>query len=149
MTRSAMGPAAFRRTLVEIVAAALAAVAFHVVTRHDLLLSPDDPFRTSLLILPLVVAALRAIERWAREVGRGRWNRRLAHPEAVVLGLLLLLTLSRRSLGLAASGAKVNPLRRTSATASAISTEKESRRSEGSETETRSLAARRAAWLTS
>lgn len=64
-------------------------------------LAPDDPFRTSLTIVPLVVAALRAIERHALEHGGRKPADRRGEVEAVVLVLLGLLAVGRQSLGLA------------------------------------------------
>lgn len=62
-------------------------------------LGAEDPFRASLVILPLVVAALRALERHAPR----RHGRAAGWREAAVLVVLVLLALGRRSLGLAAT----------------------------------------------
>ncbi len=66
-------------------------------------LAGDDPFRSSLVILPLLVAALRALERRARELG-GRTIRPAAgRIEGVLLAALVVLTLGRHRLGLVAT----------------------------------------------
>lgn len=64
-------------------------------------LGAEDPFRSSLVILVLVVAALRALERHApRRFGS---QRAAGRREAAALVVLVLLALSRHSLGLAAA----------------------------------------------
>ena len=55
-----------------------------------------DPFRGTLMVLPLVVAALRAIERHAVIRRRGRW----AQLEGMTLIVLVVATLSRQRFGL-------------------------------------------------
>ncbi len=64
-------------------------------------LAAADPFRATLVILPMVVAALRALERHAprRAAGGGRGGR----LEGAALVALVLFTLGRHSLGLAAT----------------------------------------------
>ncbi len=92
-----------KRTWIELAGAGLAAWVLQLDGLAERLpLAPDDPFRSSLLILPLVVAALRGIERLGRP---GRVPGKLAGGalEAAALGVLLVLTLGRRSLGLAAT----------------------------------------------
>jgi len=98
-----------KRSWIELAGAGLVTWVLHLegLAEH-LPLRPDDPFRTSVVILPLVVAALRAIERLARPGELGRPDRvhgrfAVGHLEAAALGLLLVLTLGRRSLGLAAT----------------------------------------------
>lgn len=59
-------------------------------------LGPADPFRSTLLILPLVVAALVGLHDWAL----GGARRRPATGEAVALAVLLLATVARDRLGL-------------------------------------------------
>lgn len=99
-----------RRAIVELAGGAAAMVAILAGWRDGGMLAdwiplpPDDPFRTTLAILLLVVAALRAIEAWGRRAG-GRFlgSRHAGICEAFALGALVLLTLARSSLGLAAT----------------------------------------------
>ncbi len=81
------------RTILELGAAAAAAAVLHRFSP----LTDDDAFRSSLVVLPLVVAALRALE---RPLGSSRTAGEL---EGALLAGLVLLTLGRRSLGLAAT----------------------------------------------
>ncbi len=76
-----------------------------------------------------------------------RRNASAAMPSSSSSGMNLLMTARRR--GVAASGAKVSPLRRTPDTMSAISTANESSRNDGNATDTFSLCARSAACFTS
>lgn len=89
--------------MAELVAAGMAAMGFHFL----LPLPGDDPFRTTLLLLPFLIVALRAIEGWGlaqggRAAGRGRaLGQELAGSlEGVVLLFWLVLVLSRHRLGL-------------------------------------------------
>ena len=66
-------------------------------------LADDDPFRSSLVILPLLVAALRALERWARELGGRRVRPEAGRVEGLLLVALVVLTLGRHRLGLVAT----------------------------------------------
>lgn len=82
------------RTALELGAAAVAAAALHAFSP----LAEDDPFRSTLAVIPLVVAALRALE---RPLGDG--SRRSGALEGGLLAALLFLVFGRRSLGLAAT----------------------------------------------
>lgn len=64
-------------------------------------LAADDPFRATLLIIPLAVAALRAIER--RDGALLPAGSRTGWLEAVLLIILVLLIIGRHGLGLAAT----------------------------------------------
>lgn len=92
----ARAPSLRRRSAAEL---ALAVLAGWAVLRFWPL-EGDDPFRSSLAVLPLAVAALRALERHAPR--RAGFRRELAgRVEGAALAVLLVLTLGRRSLGLA------------------------------------------------
>lgn len=60
---------------------------------------PGDPFRSTLLQLPLIVCALRALERAGRGSGGRRLDPRGSWIEAALLALVLVLTLRRQTLG--------------------------------------------------
>jgi hypothetical protein len=96
--RETTTPEPLGRTLYELAAGGAAAVAVALF----LPLSADDPFRSTVVILPLVVAALRALDRSARARG-ARTLGAARRVEAPLLIALLILTVHRQRLGLAAT----------------------------------------------
>jgi hypothetical protein len=82
-------------TLAALAAAAASAAAFFWLPLPD-----DDPFRSSLVLLPLVLAALRGIGAHAVERGGRRTGRRVRAAEGTVLLLLVAAALARPRLGL-------------------------------------------------
>lgn len=82
------------RTVLELGAAVVAAALLHGLSP----LTGDDPFRSTLVVVPLVVAALRALE---RPLGGG--SHRSGALDGTLLAALLFLIFGRRSLGLAAT----------------------------------------------
>ena len=84
-----------------VLAASLAAMAL---LAWKLPLPTDDPFRGTLVLLPLILGGLREIQRWTVRLG----GRQLAAPGTAAelggLAVLLLLVLARPYLGLARSG---------------------------------------------
>ncbi len=77
-----------------------AGVLVALVGRFVLPLRPDDPFRTTLLMLPLMVAALAAVGNWAIARGGRPTPQRVVLLEWASLALLILLALGRDRLGL-------------------------------------------------
>lgn len=63
---------------------------------------PGDPFRSTLLLLPLIVLAVRTLERFGRAAGGRRLDPRGSRIEGVFLALLVVLTLRRQTLGVPA-----------------------------------------------
>lgn len=95
-----MSSAALRSSVLELAAASLGAWA----AAEWLPLSADDPFRTTLIVLLPAIAALRAVERHARELA-GRTPMEVttaSSAEATALAAWVLLVFGRRSLGFAA-----------------------------------------------
>ncbi len=88
-----------RRNLVEFL---VAAVATTVLRRYSPL-DAADPFHGVLSVLPLGVAALRTIGRAARRSSGQNSKPARSTMDGVVLGALVLLTLGRTGLGLAAT----------------------------------------------
>ena len=85
-------------------AAALASLAAHL----WLPLTDEDPLRSTLVLLPLVLAALFHIGRWARNHGGSPTTRRITAAELALLAALVLLSLSRHQLGLSHSGSSLD-----------------------------------------
>lgn len=67
-------------------------------------LPPDDPFRDTLVLLPLILGALREIHRWGVRLGGARLSAQGTAGELGGLAVLALLVLARPSLNLARSG---------------------------------------------
>ena len=69
------------------------------------LLSPTtpggDPFRDTLVILPLILAGLREIRRWCERLGGGSLDDNSSLGEIAALAVLILLALARSHLALA------------------------------------------------
>lgn len=77
-----------------------AALVLTVLAYLGLSLSPEDPLRSTLVLLPLMVTALLGIGRWARDRGGHPTPRSVAVTEAALLSLLILVCLGRYQLGL-------------------------------------------------
>jgi hypothetical protein len=65
-------------------------------------LPPDDPFRGTLVVLPLILGALCAIHRWGARLGGGRLGVASTAGELGALAVLILLVLARPHLALPA-----------------------------------------------
>lgn len=63
-------------------------------------LAADDPFRGTLVLLPLILGGLREIHRWGARLGGGRLSREGTAAELGALAFLVLLVLGRSHLGL-------------------------------------------------
>ena len=70
------------------------------VARFALPLGPEDPFRSTLIALPLIVTALVALGNWAKARGGRPTPPRTALLEWTSLAFLILLVLARKSLGI-------------------------------------------------
>ena len=79
-----------------IVAAAFASLA----ARLWLPIAIEDPLRSTLVLLPLILAGLFGIGSWARDHGGSPSTRRITAAESAGLGALVLVSLSRHQLGL-------------------------------------------------
>ncbi|MEE8523772.1 MAG: hypothetical protein V3T72_07550, partial [Thermoanaerobaculia bacterium] len=90
-----MTPEPLGRTLLELAVAAAAAI----LLAFFLPLAADDPFRSTLVILPLIVVGLRALDRAARVRGARRPSAARPWEFPVLLGLVIL-TVQRHRLGL-------------------------------------------------
>jgi len=78
----------------------VAAVAALVV-RQALPLPLDDPFRGTLILLPLILAGLREIRRWCERLGGAPLEDNRSLGEIAALAILILLVLARPHLALA------------------------------------------------
>jgi hypothetical protein len=67
-------------------------------------LTPDDPFRGTLVLLPLILGGLREIHRWGAKLGGDRLSPRGTAVELGALALLVLLVLARHHLGIGNDG---------------------------------------------
>jgi hypothetical protein len=74
-------------------------VAVAVVARLALPLGPEDPFRSTLIALPLIVTPFFALGNWAIAKGGQPTPRRTVLLEWTSLAFLILLALARKSLG--------------------------------------------------
>jgi len=83
-----------------VLAAALAAAWW---VARGLPLAADDPFFGTLVVLPLVLAALREIHRWGARLGGRTLGARATAGELAALSGLVLLVLARPHLGIAGS----------------------------------------------
>ena len=63
-------------------------------------LAGDDPFRGTLVLLPLILGGLREIHRWGARLGGGRLSREGTAAELGALVFLVLVVLARSHLGL-------------------------------------------------
>jgi len=79
-------------------AAVLAAIA-----RFSIPLGPEDPFRSTLIALPLIVAAFVSLGNWTRANGGKPTPQQIVLLEWTSLAFLVLLALARKSLGLLGS----------------------------------------------
>lgn len=79
---------------------AVAALLLSVLAYLGLPLSSEDPLRGTLVILPLVIAALVIMGRWARDRGGRPTPTPVATAEAIALAVGVLLALARSHLGL-------------------------------------------------
>lgn len=70
------------------------------VARFALPLGPEDPFRSTLIVLPLIVTAFVALGSWATARGGLPTPQRIVLLEWASLGFLILLVLTRNGLGL-------------------------------------------------
>ena len=77
-----------------------AGVVVAAVARFALPLEPEDPFRSSLIALPLIVTALVALGNWAIASGGQPTSPRTVLFEWASLALLILVALARKGLGL-------------------------------------------------
>ena len=77
-----------------------AAFVLTALAHFGLPLSQSDPLRSTLVLLPLILAALMSIGRWARERGGKATPAPVATGEATLLVLLTMITLARPHLGL-------------------------------------------------
>lgn len=77
-----------------------AALVLTVLARFGLPLPPTDPLRTTLVLLPLIVAALAGVGMWARTHGGRQTPTAIAAGEATLLALVILLSLTRHHFGL-------------------------------------------------
>ena len=77
-----------------------AALLLAVLAHFWLPLSPTDPLRGTLILLPVIVTALMGIDRWARERGSQATPEPVATVEGALLMLLIVITLGRGHLGL-------------------------------------------------
>ena len=75
-------------------------VAVALFVRFALPLGPEDPFWSTLIALPLIVSASVSLGNWALTNGGRSTPQRVALLEWASLAFLVLLTLSRKSLGL-------------------------------------------------
>jgi hypothetical protein len=82
---------------------ALAAAATVRWAARGLPLAADDPFHGTLVVLPLVLAALREIHRWGARLGGLTLGARATAGELGALSGLVLLVLARPHLGIAGS----------------------------------------------
>lgn len=80
-----------------VLAASLAGVAL---AAWRLPLATDDPFRGTLVLLPLILGGLREIHRWSARLGGGRLSQKGTAVELGALAVLVLLALVRPSLGI-------------------------------------------------
>ncbi len=87
----------------ETAAVVAASVAAAVWASLALPLAADDPFHGTLVVLPLVLAALREIHRWGVRLGGRRLGARATFGELGALSGLVLLVLARPHLGIAGS----------------------------------------------
>jgi len=87
-----------RRSVIELLAAAAGVAVLHRILPLD----GDDPFRLTLTILPLVVAALAALDRRARQLGARSFGGFAGGAELAALGVLVVVTVARHRLGLVA-----------------------------------------------
>jgi hypothetical protein len=78
----------------------LAWLAWYAASRY-LPLAPGDPLAGTLVLLPLLLAALHAIHRWGVRQGGRRLSRAGSAGELAALGVLLAAALARPALGLA------------------------------------------------
>ncbi|HEY2736784.1 MAG TPA: hypothetical protein VGK45_00175, partial [Thermoanaerobaculia bacterium] len=78
----------------------VAAVA-SLVVRQAQPLPLDDPFRGTLILLPLILAGLREIRRWCERLGGAPLEDNSSLGEIAALAVLILLVLARPHLALA------------------------------------------------
>ena len=77
-----------------------AALVLTVLAHFGLPLTPTDPLRSTLVLLPLMVTGLLGIGRWAQERGGETTPSPVAAVEASLFMLLIVLALSRHHFGL-------------------------------------------------
>ena len=83
-----------------ILAVSLAAMAL---LKWQLPIAPDDPFRSTLVLLPPILAGLREIQRWTARLGGRELSVQGTAGELGALGVLVLLAFARPHLNLARS----------------------------------------------
>jgi hypothetical protein len=71
--------------------------------RRWLPLAPDDPFRSTLVLLPWILVALSLVQHWTARRGGWRLSAAGTAAELAALGLCVLLVLARPLLGLSGS----------------------------------------------
>jgi hypothetical protein len=79
----------------------MAALVLTVLAHFTLPLPPTDSLRNTLVLLPLIVAALAGVGMWARPAAGRQTPRAIVLGELTLLALVVLLTLAHQHLGLA------------------------------------------------